>query len=637
MIKTGFSFTYGGERKAFAEAGTYKIDDNLTITCVRRDFEKYNAADWVIYFENTGKENTGIISDILDCDTEIELNNADYQKGFIAKEGYPALISQKGCVGGGIYCYDDATSATEFGLLTQYFHPGYPRGFSFANLSGRSSDGTVPFFTLTSKGKGAVVAIGWTGTWKADFKYDYNGRASVKTGLQNKTNFYLEPGEKIRTSSVLIMEYSDADKLSYDNKFRRLIKEHFSHKACTNTNRDGLLAFELWGGLPSEEMVKRLKQLKEYGIVFEDLWIDAGWYGQCQKCDSPYDGDWSRFAGEWEINRRVHPDMFQDVRRAANDAGMGMMLWFEPERATEYVPMVKEHPEYFLFKGNGTFIVNYGNEEARNYIFKMLSQYIEELSMSCYRQDFNTDLDVLFANTDAEDRKGISEIKHICGMYKLWDDLLERFPELLIDNCSSGGRRIDIETIRRSIAFFRSDYQCAFNSNANVYQAHNSGISTYLPYNGCTTKVKNDTYNARSSYSSSWGCACYNAVFQSMEHEDFLWLKKTLDEYRRIRKYYSCDFYNLGSAVYDLSSWAIWQYNDEETKSGIVLAFRRDESPFDRVKISLKGLCKCDTIELENLNDGTKSIITVTDSINGDLEIILPEKKSSVIYEYKVI
>ena len=638
MIKTGFSFNYNGERKYFDKSGVHKIDENLTVNCIRREFPEYNAADWVLWFENTGNEKTGIISDILDCDTEVTVTHTDIVRaGYCPKDDYPALVCLMGCVGFGVYNFDDEASAVEYKLHTEYFHPSYKNRYSYRNDTGRSSDGTTPFFKVVGKGKGAVIAIGWTGGWKADFFYDDNGNVSVKTGLQNKTNFYLEPGEKLRTSSILIMEFDKSDSLDSTNKFRHLIKNHFSHRACTKADRDGLMAFEMWGGLPSEEMKKRISKLREYDIKFEELWIDAGWYGQCKNCDSPYGGDWYQFAGEWEINRRVHPALLQDVKKEANDAGMNMMLWFEPERATGHVPIVKEHPEYFIPKNNGDYIVNYGNDKARNYIFEVLSKHISELGMSCYRQDFNTNLNILFANTDAEDRKGISEIKHICGMYKLWDDLHERFPNLLIDNCSSGGRRFDIETLRRSIAFFRSDYQCAFNSNGNVYQAHNSGIQNYMPYNGCTTKVKNDTYNARSSYSSSWGCACYNAIFQSMEHEDFLWLKHISDEYRRIRKYFSCDFYNHGSKVYDLTSWAVWQYHDEESSSGIVMAFRRDESPFDSIGISLKGIRSGAVIELENLNDGTFSSCTANADGKSDFDIVLQEKKSSIIYEYKII
>lgn len=52
---------------------------------------------------------------------------------------------------------------------------------------------------------------------------------------------------------------------------------------------------------------------------------------------------------------------------------------------------------------------------------------------------------------DVEDRQGITEIRHIEGLYKLWDELRQEFPNLIIDNCSSGGRRIDMETISRSL------------------------------------------------------------------------------------------------------------------------------------------------------------------------------------------
>jgi alpha-galactosidase len=216
------------------------------------------------------------------------------------------------------------------------------------------------------------------------------------------------------------------------------------------------------------------------------------------------------------------------------------------------------------------------------------------------------------------------------GMYRLCDSLLERFPHLVIDNCSSGGRRIDIETLKRSIPFFRSDYQCNFNEDSDVLQTHNAGISKYLPYNGCTSKTKADTYAVRSAYSSSYGGAFYNASFQSMTEEDFAWAKKSVDEYRRIRKYFSEEFYNLGSEVYDKSSWAIWQYHDPDTSSGILMAFRRENSPFENVKIKLSGVAENSKLNVENLNNEN----TFTSSEN--LEITLKEKRSSVIFEYSL-
>jgi alpha-galactosidase len=215
-------------------------------------------------------------------------------------------------------------------------------------------------------------------------------------------------------------------------------------------------------------------------------------------------------------------------------------------------------------------------------------------------------------------------------MYELWDGLLQKYPDLIIDNCSSGGRRIDIETLKRSIPFFRSDYQCFFNANAEVLQIHNTNASAYFPYMGCTSKTKNDTYAIRSSYSSSWGGAFYNTIFQSMNEEDFKWAKQITDEYRKIRKYFSMDFYNHGSNKFDSTAWTIWQYHDNEAQSGIVMAFRRKNSPFDNVEIQLKSTVENQEYLFNDLNTGNTFIGS------NAIKIHLPQKQSSVIMEYKL-
>lgn len=633
-IGTGVSFRYNGQTMRFEEAGVHPVDDTLGITIERRDFEQYHATEWKIWFENPGQENSGMISDICDCDTVLPVDTSEkYRPGYMLGKEHACVIAMRGMVNGIRYGDSDRISATEYELLHEYMAENFADSVrkSFANRGGRSSDGMMPFFNVTAKGAGVICAIGWTGDWKADFTLEEDG-VRLQSGLQNAA-FCLKPGEKIRTTSIVLMEYSAEE--DGENKFRRLVKEHFSHKACTMAEREGLMAYELWGGLPSEEMKKRLSELKEHGISFEDLWIDAGWYGQCKECRDPFTGDWSQFTGDWEVNRRVHPEELLDVRQTCEETGMRMMLWVEIERATQFSKKRKEHPEWFLQAdrevGNG--ILYYGNEEAYAYAYKLVTDYIEKYNMSCYRQDFNVDLHNFFAQNDEEGRRGITEIKHITGMYRFWEQLLEKFPGLIIDNCASGGRRIDIETVRRSIPFFRSDYQCEFNANPDVVQTHNANISRYLPYNGCTMKVC-DLYALRSAYSSSFGAAVYNAVFQEMSEQDFALLKQVCDEYRSIRKYLSLDFYNHGTVVLDDTAWAIWQYHDPSDGSGIVMAFRRENSPFETAHIALKGSLPQNgsmpgKVAVYNPDSGEEYTTEA-----GNFIISLPRKKSSVVLKY---
>ena len=627
-----FSFHYGNEQYSYCsdKSTAYELGDGVGVEVVHRAYPEYDAVEWVLYFENKGEKNSRIFSNILDSDTLLPLDNAPIPRsGYHPTDGNVCVIAMNGMVDGGYYWENDRISATEYALHHEYLDKASNQTKRFANVNGRSSDGTMPFFDVTTRGKGYIAAIGWTGDWSAEFARADEG-VKMKTGLK-ETRFYLKPGERIRTSSILIMRYTDENE-KY-NRFRRLIKAHFSHVSHTKATREGLMAFELWGGLPSEEMKKRLRELGEHDIRFEDIWIDAGWYGECTKCDEPFSGDWSEHTGDWEVNTRVHPGELRDVAEcAAESIGARLMLWIEPERAVKDTKAIQNHPEWFLCRsGDSSRILNYGNEEARRYAADLLAHYIEDLNLSCYRQDFNAPLTQFFKENDEENRRGMTEIKHIMGMYEIWDELHEKFPDLLIDNCSSGGRRFDIETLKRSIAFFRSDYQCNFNATPEVIQAHNSGISLYLPYNGCTSKVKDDTYAIRSSYSASWGAAFYNAIFQSMDEKDFAWAKKITEEYRSIRKYMTMDFYNHGSVAFDDTSWAVWQYHDEKTQSGVVMAFRRSASPFEEMKITLKGLSENATYRLQNLDDGTEG------ETDGSFVISLAQKRSSVIFKYEKI
>ncbi len=635
-MKPNFSFKYDGKHFDFDEISklktvdgtSYNLGNDVEVSIKVNEYKDYDAIEWVLYFENKSDSDSGIFSDIMDCNALLPLKiPASPRAGYMPKEGNVCVIAMNGMVDGAYYWENDKVSATEYEFHYEYLDLAPNKTKSFANTGGRSSEGMMPFFDVTALNSGYIAAIGWTGDWKAEFSGQDDG-VIMKTGLK-ETNFYLKPGEKIRTSSILIMKYaSDEDK---HNKFRKLIKNHFSHKACTPAERENIMACELWGGLPSEEMKNRINKFKKYDIKFEEIWIDAGWYGNCTNCDDSYSGDWWEHTGEWEVNTRVHPGELNDVAECAKDAGMHLMLWFEPERAINGTEIINEHPEWFLtIPGTIGNILNYGNEEAYNYIRELLSYYIKKLDLSCYRQDFNKNITECMKQADEENRRGITEIKHIMGMYRLWDYLLNEFPGLLIDNCASGGRRIDIETLKRSVPFFRSDYQCNFNENPEVLQTHNANISCYLPINGCTTKTKSDDYAIRSSYSSSWGGAFYNAIFQTMDEDDFKWAKKMTDEYRSLRKYFSMDFYNHGSSVFDDTSWAIWQYHDEDTQTGIVMAFRRVNSPFDNVEINLKGFKNGASYTFTNIDDRTSQNITDT------LKITLPEKRSCTIFKYKI-
>ena len=177
-MKPSFGFTYRGKRfhssgmqgKPSGSAVIYEIESGVRVRLEAKEYPEFDALEWVLYFENESAEQSGVFSDILDCEACLPLAlPAPPAVGHRPVDGNLCVMTMNGSVSGNYYWENDAVSATEFALMREYLDktPGKPK--SFANKTGRASDGTVPIFDLTASGEGYIVAIGWTGDWKAEF------------------------------------------------------------------------------------------------------------------------------------------------------------------------------------------------------------------------------------------------------------------------------------------------------------------------------------------------------------------------------------------------------------------------------------------------------------------------------------
>ena len=88
---------------------------------------------------------------------------------------------------------------------------------------------------------------------------------------------------------------------------------------------------------------------------------------------------------------------------------------------------------------------------------RYLSAAVDEYGLDVLRMDYNINPGPIWHANDEDGRSGMVEVAYIEGLYTMWDAILSAHPGLLIDDCSSGGRRIDIETLTRSFPLWRSD------------------------------------------------------------------------------------------------------------------------------------------------------------------------------------
>ncbi len=618
----------------------YLLSDGLKVVNCAERFPDFDACEWVTWFENTGEQPSKIISKLYDCDVDIPFEHDEpyKQTAYIPN---PDLMMKIYAPSGAenireaFYTDMDSLNLAANSYLN-HIYPGQTKEYSTSG--GRSANSQcAPFFNINRQGRGVIFAIGWTGQWncRVERSSDF---VNIKTKIED-THFKLLPGEKIRTSSIVIMNY-ECDYNESQNKWRRLIKRHFSLIGSEGRAEQAPFCAGIWGGMTTAGVIERINAIKESKLPFEYIWMDAGWYGSSEKeCPDEFEGDWPLYTGDWRVNKTYHPYGLLEVRKAINDAGMKFLLWLEPERVINNTPVASEHPEYFIaLDNNDNLLLNLGNDEAWQYCFDMLSEKIEELSIDCYRQDFNIWPLMYWRLNDAEDRKGITEIKHITGLYRLWDALLERFPHLIIDNCASGGRRIDIETLRRSVPLWRNDMPCAANFAPEVNQTHNMTYGTWLPYSGSGTgREWGDVYRIRSSYSASMTT---NYTFSERtefgkDEKQLEWINKYGEEYLKVRPYFSCDFYPLTALVSGDDTWCTAQYNRPEKNDGIIQVFKRGKSSYKSAQYCLFGLDAEKIYEFSDADGEAAFELTGKELMCEGLKVTVDERRTAKLFFYK--
>ena len=266
-----------------------------------------------------------------------------------------------------------------------------------------------------------------------------------------------------------------------------------------------------------------------------------------------------------------------------------------------------------------------------------MSKLIEENGIDCYRVDFNMDPAPYWKNADADGRKGLAEMRCVEGLYAFWDELRRRHPRLLIDNCASGGRRLDLETIGRSVALWRTDYGSSL--NADAVQSQGAGLNLWLPLNSTAPGSKpGDTYQVRSALTAGLVMGLDDfGTNPGWKAPDFPWewLRARIHEAKRLRPYFYGDFYPLTPDVINPDAWMVYQLLLPGKEEGAVLAFRRAESPMTAARFQLHDLRADDTYEFEDVDSGKIWQAQGSHLMTKGLEISMAAPRESRLLFYR--
>ena len=593
----------------------------LSVICDVSFYPGSRLGEWTVRFRNDGSGKTGQISGLKVADIDFTFPAAG-----------PVSLH---------YAEGNKISRADYAPRTKVLGDDGP--VYFEPTGGRSSSEAFPFYSMESpsSGQGIMMAIGWSGTWYSSFEASGNKTIKVTAGLKNM-DLYLEPGEEIRGPSVAFMFWTGSQ-MEGHNRFRRFLLDHRYRKVNGKVVKELLSSgfnyrdpqpFSEYSCITSEWAVAMINRYRQFGLNPDIFWMDAGWHTGAS--DYEHGRNWASTTGNWTVDAERFPNGMKAVSDAAHEAGAKFMLWFEPERVVKGTQWAEEHSEWMLdckqeegSEESTWLLFDLGNDEACDWLCKYYGDLIEKNGIDYYRQDCNIKPAPYWEENDAPGRKGMKEIRHIENLYRFWDYLLDRFPEMVIDNCASGGKRLDWETISRSFPLWRSDYY--HYDDPDGYQCHTYGLNYFLPVHG-TGILLPDQYSFRSSLSST---LIFNWKITESGNS-IIEMQDRIAEYRSIRDYFFEDYYPL-TGDGDLTGhdvWLAYQMHRPSDGSGIVVAFRREESKQDECMVRLGGLDPVREYILTDKDSGLQFLKSGKELSEG-LVLRLEKPKSSLLIKYK--
>lgn len=381
---------------------------------------------------------------------------------------------------------------------------------------------------------GMLWQIENNGSWHWEIG-DQNGHLYLAASGPNEIYSHwfknLKPGDTF-TSVPVAVSLTDQgfdDAVGTMTKYRRIIRR-------PNADNESLkIIFNdymncLWGHPTAAEEFPLIDAAAEAGCEY--FCIDAGWYA---------DGDWWDAVGDWRESKKRFPNGVREITDYIRSKGMIPGVWLELEVMGINCHMAQEVPDDWFFMRHGKRVydrsryqLDYRNLEVRAYADSVIDRLIKEYGVGYIKMDYNIEPGI---GTDLHaDSAGDGMLSHERAYLKWLEAVFKRYPDLVIENCSSGGLRMDYAMLSRYSIQSTSDqddyrYYCTIAANSpSALTPEQSAIWSYPLREGDREEVVFNMVNAMLLRIHQSG----HLAELTQERRDLV--KEALDIYKTIRK-----------------------------------------------------------------------------------------------------
>ncbi|MFD7509827.1 glycoside hydrolase family 36 protein [Streptomyces sp. NPDC059853] len=332
--------------------------------------------------------------------------------------------------------------------LNHALHRQDPRGrVAYSGRGSWPTDGHLPMGALTGRDGAAWLwqiesPAGWT--WEAGERAAAGWLALWgPTDTEHQWSEHLAPGASFTTvpAALALSGAGFEGALAALTAYRRLLRRpHPDHTTLPVVFNDYMNTLN--GDPTTAKLLPLIDAAARAGAEY--FVIDAGWYDD----DA---GGWWDTVGAWQPAATRFPGErgIHEVLDRIRAHGMVPGLWLEPEVVGVRSPIAATLPDaaYFVRDGqrvreNGRFQLDLRHPAARRHLDATVDRIVGGWGVGYLKLDYNISVPP-GTDTGGTTSPGAGLLGH-ARAYQAWlRGVLERHPGLVIENCASGGMRMD--------------------------------------------------------------------------------------------------------------------------------------------------------------------------------------------------
>lgn len=348
----------------------------------------------------------------------------------------------------------------------------------FESRRGTSSHQYNPAFILADvnatedRGNCYGIAFVYSGGFRFETEKDPYDQVRTVMSIQPEQFAYpLNPGERFVVPET-IFSFSQNGFGALSHNYHNCINHHVIRRSFQKKMRPVLInSWEAaYFDFTGETMLELAKNAADVGI---DLVVmDDGWFG---KRDDDNSG-----LGDWEVNEEKLGCSLGTLIEKINELGVDFGIWIEPEMISEDSTLYRNHPDWVLqipgrspVRSRNQLVLDFSRKDVRDYIFASICKVLDQGNITYVKWDMNRSISDVYSHVNV---RGTVLHDYVVGVYDFLEQMIQRYPELLIEGCSGGGGRFDI-----GMLYYTPQIWCSDNTDAIDRTKIQYGTSFFYP------------------------------------------------------------------------------------------------------------------------------------------------------------